>query len=117
MIASRVSLLTRAGAATAATAIALAGVAVTGSAVGAATHHSRKLPTSLSIRLVKHTRDGFDVIRGQLRSQYFDRDLPPVLEILGKVDHRHPTATELALNRVAAGEGGSESVEDLWQVS
>jgi hypothetical protein len=68
MIASRVSLLTRAGAATAATAIALAGVAVTGSAVGAATHHSRKLPTSLSIRLVKHTRDGFDVIRGQLRS-------------------------------------------------
>ena len=70
MIASRVSLLTRAGAATAATAIALAGVAVTGSAVGAATHHSRKLPTSLSIRLVKHTRDGFDVIRGQLRSHH-----------------------------------------------
>ena len=55
--------------------------------------------------------------RGQLRSQYFDRDLPPVLEILGKVDHRHPTATELALNRVATGEGGLESVEDLLQVS
>ena len=68
MIASRVSLLTRAGAATAATAIALTGAAVTGSAAGAATHHTRKLPTSLSIRLVKHTRDGFDVIRGQLRS-------------------------------------------------
>ena len=70
MIASRVSLLTRAGAATAATAIALAGAAVTGSAAGAATHHTRKLPTSLSIRLVKHTRHGFDVIRGQLRSHH-----------------------------------------------
>jgi hypothetical protein len=70
MIASRVSLLTRAGAATAATAIALAGAAVTSSAAGAATHHTRKLPTSLSIRLVKHTRDGFDVIRGQLRSHH-----------------------------------------------
>ena len=68
MIASRVSLLTRAGAATAATAIALAGAAVTGSAAGAATHHARKLPTSLSIRLVKHPKAGFDVIRGQLRS-------------------------------------------------
>ena len=67
MIASRVSLLTRAGAATAATAIALTGAAVTGSAAGAATHHTRKLPTSLSIRLVKHTSNGFDVIRGQLR--------------------------------------------------
>jgi len=70
MIASRVSLLTRAGAATAATAIALAGAAVTGSAVDAATHHTRKLPTSLSIRLVKHTKLGFDVIRGQLRSHH-----------------------------------------------
>src|SRR5690349_24585499 len=70
MIASRVSLLTRAGAATAATAIALAGAAVTSSAAGAATHHTRKLPTSLSIRLVKHTKDGFDVIRGQLRSHH-----------------------------------------------
>jgi hypothetical protein len=70
MIASRVSLLTRAGAATAATAIALAGAAVTGSAAGAATHPTRKLPTSLSIRLVKHTRLGFDVIRGQLRSHH-----------------------------------------------
>jgi hypothetical protein len=70
MIASRVSLLTRAGAATAATAIALAGAAVAGSAAGAATHHTRKLPTSLSIRLVKHTKDGFDVIRGQLRSRH-----------------------------------------------
>jgi hypothetical protein len=70
MIASRVSLLTRAGAATAATAIALAGAAVTGSAAGAATHHTRKLPTSLSIRLVKHTKDGFDVIRGQLRCRH-----------------------------------------------
>jgi hypothetical protein len=70
MIASRVSLLTRAGAATAATAIALAGAAVTGSAADAATHHARKLPTSLSIRLVKHTKLGFDVIRGQLRSHH-----------------------------------------------
>jgi len=70
MIASRVSLLTRAGAATAATAIALAGAAVTSSAAGAATHHTRKLPTSLSIRLVKHPKLGFDVIRGQLRSHH-----------------------------------------------
>jgi len=70
MIASRVSLLTRAGAATAATAIALAGAAVTGSAADAATHHTRKLPTSLSIRLVKHTKLGFDVVRGQLRSHH-----------------------------------------------
>ena len=70
MIASRLSLLTRAGAATAATAIALTGAAVTSSAAGAATHHVRKLPTSLSVRLVKHTHDGFDVVRGQLRSHH-----------------------------------------------
>src|SRR5258707_659606 len=70
MIASRVSLLTRAGAATAATAIALTGAAVTSSAAGAATHHVRKLPTSLSVRLVKHTKEGFDVISGQLRSHH-----------------------------------------------
>jgi hypothetical protein len=70
MIASRVSLLTRAGAATAATAIALTGAAVTSSAADASTHHWRKLPTSLSIRLVKHTKDGFDVVRGQLRCRH-----------------------------------------------
>ena len=70
MIASRVSLLTRAGAATAATPIAHTRAAVTSSAADAATHHWRKLPTSLSIRLVKHTKDGFDVIRGQLRCRH-----------------------------------------------
>jgi len=55
--------------------------------------------------------------RRQLGPQHLDGDPPPVLGILGEVDRRHPTATELALNRVAAGEGGLESVEDLLQVS
>ena len=47
----------------------------------------------------------------------FDRDQAIMLQVPREIHRRHPTATELALNRVAAGEGGSESVEDLWQVS
>lgn len=101
MIASRVSLLTRAGAATAATAIALAGAAVTGSAAGAATHHPRKLPTSLSIRLVKHTKDGFDVIRGQLRSHHVPLRHKTVL-----LESRTATTTFTVVDSVRTGAHG-----------
>ena len=40
-----------------------------------------------------------------------------MLEVLGEVDRRHATAAELALHRVATGEGRLESFEELRQVS
>ncbi len=43
----------------------------------------------------------------------FHRHLAVVLQILGQVDRRHPTATEFALDGVAAGEGGFEAVEGI----
>ena len=49
--------------------------------------------------------------RGQFGAQHLDRDLAAMLEVFGEVDRRHPTRAELALERVAVGEGGLERVE------
>jgi hypothetical protein len=70
MTAFRASLLTRAGTAAAAGAIAITGAVGTATAADAATatHHLRKLPTSLSIRVVAHHKLGFSVISGALRT-------------------------------------------------
>jgi hypothetical protein len=70
MRAPRLSLLARTGTAAAAVAIAITGALGAASAADAATsvHHLRKLPTSLSIRKVKHPKLGFDVISGNLRT-------------------------------------------------
>ena len=56
------------------------------------------------------TEDG-----AQLWAEYLERDGTVVLEVSGQVDHRHPTAAELALERVAVGQGGLEPLEGLWQ--
>jgi hypothetical protein len=64
----RVSLLTRVGSAVAAAALATTGAMAITSAADAAATHVRKLPTSLSIRLVHHPRHHFDVVSGQLKS-------------------------------------------------
>jgi hypothetical protein len=72
MRAPRLSSLARAGTGAAAVAIALTGALGAASAADAATsvHHLRKLPTSLSIRKVKHPKLGFDVISGNLRTTH-----------------------------------------------
>ncbi len=44
----------------------------------------------------------------QLRSQYFDRHLALVLQVLGQVDRRHAAFAEVAFDLVAVGEGGRE---------
>ena len=43
---------------------------------------------------------------GQLRIQHLDRHLPAVAQVLGQVDGGGASAPELALDLVAAGEGG-----------
>ncbi len=45
---------------------------------------------------------------GQLRAQHLERHRPVVPEVPGEVDRRHPAAAELALEGVAAGQGGLE---------
>jgi hypothetical protein len=42
---------------------------------------------------------------GYLRVEDLDGDLAPVPDIIGQVDHRHPAAAELALDRVTVGKG------------
>ena len=54
--------------------------------------------------------------RGELGVQHLERDGPVMLEVLGKVDRSHPAAAELALERVAAGQGGLEAIEGLSQM-
>jgi hypothetical protein len=70
MRAPRLSSLARTGTGAAAVAIAITGALGAASAADAATsvHHLRKLPTSLSIRKVKHPKLGFDVVSGNLRT-------------------------------------------------
>ena len=50
---------------------------------------------------------------GQLGAQHLERDRTVVAQVPGEVDRRHPAAAELALERVAAGQGGLESLERL----
>ncbi len=47
-------------------------------------------------------------------SQHLDSHFAVEFQVLGKVDRRHPTATEFALDSVAVGEGGFEAVEGVW---
>ena len=47
---------------------------------------------------------------GELGAQHLERDLAVVLEVLGQVDGGHAARAELALDAVAVGEGGDQSV-------
>ena len=53
--------------------------------------------------------------RRQFWVQHLERDPPLVLQILRQVDGGHPTASELALDRVAVGQGGLKPFQDLDQ--
>ena len=50
---------------------------------------------------------------GELRMEHLERDRPVVLQVLGQVDGRHAAAAELAVERVAVGEGGLELRAEL----
>src|SRR2546427_659760 len=52
---------------------------------------------------------------GQLGLQDLNGDLAVVLPVLSEVDRRHPPAAELALDRVAVGEGGLQTSEQVGQ--
>ena len=43
-------------------------------------------------------------LRRQLGAQHFDRDGPPVFEVVGMIHHRHAASPELARDLVAIGE-------------
>ena len=49
--------------------------------------------------------------RAELGPEHLDRHLAVVLEVVGQVDRGHAAAAELALEGVAAREGGGEDVE------
>jgi len=44
-------------------------------------------------------------------------DKTVVLQVTGEIDRRHPAAAELALDRVAAGEGGLQVAELVGQAA
>ena len=48
----------------------------------------------------------------QFWTEDFDGDLAVVLQILSKIDDRHPPASQLPLDREAVGEGISYKVEE-----
>jgi hypothetical protein len=52
---------------------------------------------------------------GELGQQHLERDGPVVLEVAGEVDRGHSAAPELALERVAAGEGGAKRRQGVRQ--
>ena len=47
---------------------------------------------------------------GELLPQHLERDLAVVLQVVGEIHGRHAAGAELALEAVAAGEGGAEAV-------
>ncbi len=53
--------------------------------------------------------------RRELGAQHLDGDGAVMLQVLGEVDRRHPAPTELALDRVAVGEGGLQTSEQVGQ--
>ena len=53
---------------------------------------------------------------GELRAEDLDGDLAPVLQVLGEVDHGHPSRAELALDVVPVGQGGPKPRKDVGQV-
>jgi hypothetical protein len=52
---------------------------------------------------------------GQLRVEHLEGDRPLVPQVPGQVDGGHPAAAELALDRVAAGQGGLELCAEVAQ--
>src|SRR5712692_7302031 len=54
--------------------------------------------------------------RGEFGMEDLQGDRAVVLEISCEVDRRHPPAAELALERVAAAEGGLQMSEEISQV-
>ena len=52
---------------------------------------------------------------GEFRVKHLQGDTAVVLEISCVVNRRHPTAAELALERVAASEGGLQLSEEISQ--
>ena len=51
--------------------------------------------------------------RGELGVEHLDRHGTVMLHVLGQEDGGHPTAAELALNRVAVGERSAQGVEQI----
>src|SRR3989454_6670476 len=49
--------------------------------------------------------------RGDLGTQHFDRHRAAVLQVPREIDGRHPAAPQLALERVAVGQGRAETIE------
>jgi hypothetical protein len=47
----------------------------------------------------------------KLGLEHLDRDLSAVLQVLGQVDRRHPTAADLPLDGIAVGEDLPESFQ------
>ena len=61
-----------------------------------------------AIRISRRNRSGPSVA-AELRVEDLEGDRPVVLEVVGQVHRGHPAAAELALERVAVGEGGREA--------
>ena len=53
---------------------------------------------------------------GQFRLEDFQRHGAVVLQVLGEVDGRHPTLTDLSLDAVAALEGSVQAGDGIWSV-
>ena len=47
---------------------------------------------------------------GQVGAQHLERDLAVVLQVAREVDGRHAARADLALDRVALGEGGAQAL-------
>src|SRR6185503_20623746 len=68
---------------------------------------------------VRQSRGDLDLLEEPRRReresglQDLDGDAAVVLEISGEIDRCHPTASELALERVTPGEGGTETVQKV----
>ena len=54
---------------------------------------------------------------GEVRMEHLERDGAAMLEVVREIDGRHAAGAEFALNGVAAGEGGVESVDGGGHVS
>ncbi len=59
------------------------------------------------------SRKSLKINGGQVRPEHFDRDLPVVLDVLGKVHARHPAGPELTLDLMAPLESSFQSVDGV----
>ena len=50
---------------------------------------------------------------GAFGSKHLHGHLAVVFQVLGEIDRRHPTATELPLDGIAIGEGGFQTVNGV----